>query len=427
MAAVNRCVTWLGLTGAPRESVNTGTVIDWRGQTVSATAHLGLLTGKPIMVSWGSEDRTIPRTITSRWPFTYPRPRPWRSPQPGTTRMRRHRMPCCLGCTLSSPTTLRSSTARKVGVKPSSPPQWRQRASRPACGQAGDLFPEGSAAGKDPTLPLATPRPRRRQDPTRARLLLLHDRTCGGTDPHRPTTAPDPAPRAQARSGIADLPGNQRPQARLRTAGPLRDPDHRRHLHDFVRRSRRRSRRGCRRHGAPHLLNRAGQRHFQGADQTGRANHVQTRGHSGHKSRTFWPSIKSLNCKSASGPGRTRTDDTRGVNASSSCWVVLLGVAQSYSCRSAVFPVLRSPLSDGQLPAVRAHLVHTTRSTSQDHISLIFDYGLWPSQIILNLLPPSLPVAGPRVQSSPRLITLLLFARIRPEDDFHGQVDVGTG
>jgi pimeloyl-ACP methyl ester carboxylesterase len=36
------------------------TVIDWRGQAVSAVAHLGLLTGMPIMVAWGSEDRTIP-------------------------------------------------------------------------------------------------------------------------------------------------------------------------------------------------------------------------------------------------------------------------------------------------------------------------------------------------------------------------------
>jgi len=35
-------------------------VIDWRGQAVSAVGHLSLLAGMPIMVAWGSEDRTIP-------------------------------------------------------------------------------------------------------------------------------------------------------------------------------------------------------------------------------------------------------------------------------------------------------------------------------------------------------------------------------
>jgi pimeloyl-ACP methyl ester carboxylesterase len=36
------------------------TVIDWRGQAVSATGHLNLLAGMPIMVVWGGQDRTIP-------------------------------------------------------------------------------------------------------------------------------------------------------------------------------------------------------------------------------------------------------------------------------------------------------------------------------------------------------------------------------
>jgi pimeloyl-ACP methyl ester carboxylesterase len=52
-----------GLTGSRRRRgfINTAdTVIDWRGQAVSAVAHLGLLTEMPIMVAWGSEDRTIP-------------------------------------------------------------------------------------------------------------------------------------------------------------------------------------------------------------------------------------------------------------------------------------------------------------------------------------------------------------------------------
>jgi pimeloyl-ACP methyl ester carboxylesterase len=35
-------------------------VIDWRGQKVSATRQLGLLAGMPMMVAWGSDDRTIP-------------------------------------------------------------------------------------------------------------------------------------------------------------------------------------------------------------------------------------------------------------------------------------------------------------------------------------------------------------------------------
>ncbi|HEU5110664.1 MAG TPA: alpha/beta fold hydrolase [Micromonosporaceae bacterium] len=36
------------------------TVIDWRGQTVSATRLLGLLGELPVLLAWGSEDRTIP-------------------------------------------------------------------------------------------------------------------------------------------------------------------------------------------------------------------------------------------------------------------------------------------------------------------------------------------------------------------------------
>jgi pimeloyl-ACP methyl ester carboxylesterase len=36
------------------------TVIDWRGQTVSAVRHLRQLTGLPTLLAWGSDDRTIP-------------------------------------------------------------------------------------------------------------------------------------------------------------------------------------------------------------------------------------------------------------------------------------------------------------------------------------------------------------------------------
>ncbi|WP_275414251.1 alpha/beta fold hydrolase [Asanoa ishikariensis] len=36
------------------------TVIDWRGQTVSAIQHLNLLAGLPVLVAWGSDDKTIP-------------------------------------------------------------------------------------------------------------------------------------------------------------------------------------------------------------------------------------------------------------------------------------------------------------------------------------------------------------------------------
>ena len=36
------------------------TVIDWQGQTVSATEHLELLGDLPVLLAWGSDDRTIP-------------------------------------------------------------------------------------------------------------------------------------------------------------------------------------------------------------------------------------------------------------------------------------------------------------------------------------------------------------------------------
>ena len=36
------------------------TVINWRGQTVSATQHLRQLTDLPVLLAWGSDDRTIP-------------------------------------------------------------------------------------------------------------------------------------------------------------------------------------------------------------------------------------------------------------------------------------------------------------------------------------------------------------------------------
>jgi pimeloyl-ACP methyl ester carboxylesterase len=49
-------------------------VIDRRGQTVSATGHLDLLTGVPVLTAWGSDDRTIPphhhRTLARALPGT---------------------------------------------------------------------------------------------------------------------------------------------------------------------------------------------------------------------------------------------------------------------------------------------------------------------------------------------------------------------
>ena len=51
----------LGVTGARRGFVRTArAVIDWRGQTVQASRHLGLLDGLPVLIAWGSEDKTIP-------------------------------------------------------------------------------------------------------------------------------------------------------------------------------------------------------------------------------------------------------------------------------------------------------------------------------------------------------------------------------
>jgi pimeloyl-ACP methyl ester carboxylesterase len=51
------------LTGAGqrRTFIRTArTVINWRGQSVSATAHLGQLEGLPVLLAWGSDDKTIP-------------------------------------------------------------------------------------------------------------------------------------------------------------------------------------------------------------------------------------------------------------------------------------------------------------------------------------------------------------------------------
>ncbi len=36
------------------------TVLDWRGQTVSASRQLGLLRGMPVLIAWGAQDKTIP-------------------------------------------------------------------------------------------------------------------------------------------------------------------------------------------------------------------------------------------------------------------------------------------------------------------------------------------------------------------------------
>ncbi|GAA3387784.1 alpha/beta fold hydrolase [Cryptosporangium minutisporangium] len=47
-------------------------VIDWRGQTVSASRQLGLLADLPVLVTWGGRDRTIPphhhRTLVQQLP-----------------------------------------------------------------------------------------------------------------------------------------------------------------------------------------------------------------------------------------------------------------------------------------------------------------------------------------------------------------------
>jgi pimeloyl-ACP methyl ester carboxylesterase len=52
-----------GLAGAQRRSAFVRTahaVIDWKGQTVSASRQLRLLADLPVLVAWGTDDRTIP-------------------------------------------------------------------------------------------------------------------------------------------------------------------------------------------------------------------------------------------------------------------------------------------------------------------------------------------------------------------------------
>jgi pimeloyl-ACP methyl ester carboxylesterase len=53
----------VGLAGARQRRaflLTAAAVLDWRGQTVSATRQLGLLADLPLLVAWGAEDRTIP-------------------------------------------------------------------------------------------------------------------------------------------------------------------------------------------------------------------------------------------------------------------------------------------------------------------------------------------------------------------------------
>jgi pimeloyl-ACP methyl ester carboxylesterase len=51
----------LSHAGQRRTFVRTArTVIDWRGQTISATRNLAHLTDLPVLLAWGAEDRTIP-------------------------------------------------------------------------------------------------------------------------------------------------------------------------------------------------------------------------------------------------------------------------------------------------------------------------------------------------------------------------------
>ena len=51
----------LAHAGQRRTFVRTArTVIDWRGQAVDATEHLQQLTGLPVLLAWGSDDKTIP-------------------------------------------------------------------------------------------------------------------------------------------------------------------------------------------------------------------------------------------------------------------------------------------------------------------------------------------------------------------------------
>jgi pimeloyl-ACP methyl ester carboxylesterase len=48
-------------TGQRRTFIRTArTVINWRGQSVSATQHLKQLAGLPMLLIWGSDDKTIP-------------------------------------------------------------------------------------------------------------------------------------------------------------------------------------------------------------------------------------------------------------------------------------------------------------------------------------------------------------------------------
>ncbi|GAB3837686.1 hypothetical protein GCM10027610_040200 [Dactylosporangium cerinum] len=71
------------------------TVIDWRGQTVSAVQHLRQLTDLPVLLAWGSDDRTIPRPITAPLPSLSPTRSSSRSPVSGTTRTRPRQASCC--------------------------------------------------------------------------------------------------------------------------------------------------------------------------------------------------------------------------------------------------------------------------------------------------------------------------------------------
>jgi pimeloyl-ACP methyl ester carboxylesterase len=51
----------LGHAGQRRTFIRTArTVINWRGQSVSATQHLRQLTDLPVLLAWGSDDKTIP-------------------------------------------------------------------------------------------------------------------------------------------------------------------------------------------------------------------------------------------------------------------------------------------------------------------------------------------------------------------------------
>jgi hypothetical protein len=71
---------------------------------------------------------------------------------------------------------------------------------------------------------------------------------------------------------------------------------------------------------------------------------------------------RSGSCPNDSGPGRTRTDDTRGVSATTRCWQVSAPVAVSRLRRSASRVVSQGPQRAKESRTVRAHHVHTTRS-----------------------------------------------------------------